>query len=305
MSAPAPAANVENAVNDYVSGESCEVAAARYRISQQRLGRILRERGLWRDPAAAMAISVAKQRETVLAKLSIPVEEMTAAYLSGESVAALARRYKVSRKAITGRLVAAGVPLRTMGEANQIIAQSRTPEQRAAGMLKAQAATRGAQHSETHRRKIAETREQVGAGVSRHELRLAQMLQDRGIQAVPQKAVGRYNVDLASGSVAVEVFGGGWHGYGRHRRRAPKRLRYILDEGWNLLVIWTSVHFPDVTGEAADYVVAFVEEASRNPALRGEYRVIWGDGKDVTSSYRDVDDLALVPTRDGRRRRRT
>ena len=124
------------------------------------------------------------------------------------------------------------------------------------------------------------------------------MLIERGLDVIPQKAIGPYNVDLASGTVAVEVFGGGWHGYGRHRRRAPERLRYILDEGWNLMVIWIIARRrAPLHAAAADYVASFVELASGDPSIRGQHRVVWGDGQEVASVGFNIDDLSAIPPR--------
>ena len=74
---------------------------------------------------------------------------------------------------------------------------------------------------------------------------LDEMLQAFGHHPVPQKAIGPYNVDLAVGSVAVEVLGGEWHGYKpRHRERTEQ----ILDAGWSMVFVWDTPTYPLAVG---------------------------------------------------------
>ena len=209
----------------------------------------------------------------------------------------LSGRYGVSRTAIEPRLRAAGIPIRGRIETNRAMADARTPEENMQIMAAAHRASRGVPKTLEQRTKSAQTREFRKIGVSDSERALARMLKTRGIAAIPQKAIGPYNVDLAAGTVAVEIFGGGWHAYGIHKRRTPERLRYILDEGWNLLIIWDLVGRWPIDDGGADYVAAFVEETSSDPAIRGQYRVIWGDGKAAATDGVDVDDLTVKPSR--------
>ena len=300
MPAPTSPANVENAVRDYVSGESCEVVAARHRISTGRLRSSLRERGLWRNAAARNALKSTHLRTTALAKNTLPSAEIVARYLAGESVNALANAYGVSRGStgpIEVRLKAAGVTLRGPAAARQIMAAERTPEQNRANIQAAQAAIRGTHRSVETKSKAAATRELRQTHISDHERALAAELTSHGVIVTPQKAVGPYNVDLATGTVAVEVFGGGWHAYGLHRKRASERLRYILDQGWNLVIIWTSAERWQLTSAASEYIIAFSKLTSSDPAIQGQYRVIWGDGQEVRPADLKFDDLSVKPSR--------
>lgn len=304
MPAPAPAHHVDNAVAEYVTGISCQVAAARHGVSQSRLRSTLRERGLWRDKAARYATSAAKTSTTNAAKSGIPSEEIVSRYIAGESSNALATAYGVSRRAIDYRLNTAGVARRGCGDANRLMMSTRTPEENARNISAAQHAVRGMTRTMDDLTRTAATREARQIGVSDHEVTLAGALRGQGLTVTPQKAIGPYNVDLATGTVAVEVFGGGWHAHGRHRERTPKRMRYILDQGWNLVIVWASLNRWPVSSGARDYIVTFDELTRRDPSVRGEYRVIWGDGKDSTAQCENVDDLAVKPSRSGRKRRR-
>ena len=226
-------------------------------------------------------------------------------YVGGESVNAIARSYGISRRAVDRRLDAAGVTRRDQVEANRLMMATRTPEENAANARAAHEAVRGRARPIEERAKAAATRERLHAHrsqTSEHEAALVVALRARGLDVIPQKAIGPYNVDLATGAVAVEVFGGGWHAYGVHRKRTPERLRYILDQGWNLVIVWASRERWPIGPGACDYIAAFAEEAGRNPAIRGEYRVIWGDGKVAPIGGVEVDDLARKPSRSGRKR---
>lgn len=222
-------------------------------------------------------------------------------YAAGDSIKAMATDLGVTRSYLGKVLDEAGATRRDQAEANRVMMATRTAEENRANAASAHEAVRGRTRSLEELAKAAATRERLQTHVSEHELQLADELRRRGLDVVPQKAVGPYNVDVATGSVAVEVFGGGWHAYGAHRKRTPKRLRYILDQGWNLVIIWASLERWPIGPGACEYVVAFDQLTRSDPSIRGEYRVIWGDGQDATRPGLDVDDLARKPSRSGRK----
>lgn len=125
------------------------------------------------------------------------------------------------------------------------------------------------------------------------ETKLSNWLHDLGVDTTPQKAIGPYNCDLATDSVAVEIFGGKWHGYGDHLSRYPKRCNYILDKGWNLVIVWDHARYP-LSIQAAHYIAAFIKESRGNPSMRGEYRVIRGNGEESSRGKFQFDNQALV-----------
>ena len=302
MSRPAPAADIENAIHDYLSGESLDLVSRRHRVGYGRLRGIIESRGLLRTSAETSAIRSSRVAASLLSKSDLPSAEIVRRYLAGESSNALAKSFGVSRRAIDYRLDAAGVDRRGSADANRLMMAARTPEENAANSKAAHEAVRGRRRSIEERSKGAATRERLRTHVSDNELILATMLRERGLDVIPQKAVGPYNVDLAAGTVAVEVFGGGWHAYGVHRERASERLRYILDEGWNLVIVWASASRWPIGPGACDYIATFAEVTSGNPPTRGEYRVIWGDGKEAAIDGANVDDLSVKPSRRGCKR---
>jgi len=295
-------ADIDNAIQAYCAGEGLDTVARAYRIGYQRLKDIIVDRGLLRTKAESEALRTVKLSAALLARLPLPIDEIAASYLSGVSEKALADRYGVSRNVIAARLRAAGVSRRTLWEAEQLVHAKRTPEQYRRYVQAAHAAVRGSTRSFEELCMRACTRERKQLHASPQELRLQALLAAQGVRMISQKAIGPYNADLGAFPVAVEVFGGNWHAYGRHATRFADRTRYILDQGWNLVIVWTNNRkrrdeaIP-ISAVAADYIAAFFQESSSDPTIRSQYRVIWGDGQPVPTSGLDLDDIALVPSR--------
>lgn len=96
-------------------------------------------------------------------------------------------------------------------------------------------------------------------------------------------------MDLALGTMAVEVFGGNWHGYGRHQRRTAERYSYILASGRSVVVVWVHRQRYPLGEGTADYLAG----VRLSP---GEFRVIWGDGREAPTPA-VPGQLALTPHR--------
>jgi very-short-patch-repair endonuclease len=138
--------------------------------------------------------------------------------------------------------------------------------------------------------------------ISAGERLMSSLLRERGIETTPQVAVGPYNVDLATDTVAVEILGGSWH---LDKPGHPERIRYLLNAGWHLVFVWVDVRRFPLGEAAADYVVAFVNEVRGCPPSISQYRVIRGDGREVTRGGADRDDFTDVLSRRGCKRYRT
>ena len=120
------------------------------------------------------------------------------------------------------------------------------------------------------------------------------MLADRGIKTIPQFPIGRYNCDLATDSIAVEVWGGHWHWHGAHLARTEERFRYIMNRRWNILVVCIQKSFP-LTAAVGDYVASYIKTLSSSPPNICEYRVIWGAGEFSTGGRADDDYFSVKP----------
>jgi len=177
----------------------------------------------------------------------------------------------------------AGVELRGMREAQQVRSIRMTQEEKNTLVANAHAAVRGCTHSEEHRAKIAKTNEIKGNHIFRTEKIIGDSLAKHGLTITYQKAIGRYNVDVAvhEGSIAVEIFGGGWHGKGRHAERFVKRCDYLLDNGWLPLIVWVDGRRHPLEYGAIKYIVSLSKALCSGESVRRQEQMIWGNG-DIT-----------------------
>ena len=212
-------------------------------------------------------------------------------YRSGVSMLQLSTTHGVSRAVIERVLRENDVPIRGPRAANQIVAANKTPEQHLACSMAGRAGVAGRPRPEHLIEQRARTNERRAKLVGPYERLLVQWLD--GLEIKPQKAAGRYNIDFAIGPIAVEVFGGHRHSHGRHAQRHARRTKYLLDQGWFVIFIWaTSARFTPVV---AEYVRAQLDLTRRDPTLWGQYRVVWGDGQDVTALCPQFHEFPRVP----------
>lgn len=109
------------------------------------------------------------------------------------------------------------------------------------------------------------------------------------------KSVGKYNVDFAIGSsIAVELFGGAFHATGRAADRMHERMKFLIDNGWNVYVIWCLSKESCIFSGCFDDFIAFMNMASGNKSSVGQYRVIWSDGDFISAGSVESDYLAAV-----------
>lgn len=280
---PTDPARLDYAVKLYVAGKPFKQAAAESRVSTSPLYRELHRRG----------IETPNPRTHVM-----PVATLVEKYANGASRLALAEEYGVARHVIDRCLREAGMPTRGMSEAQHLRYVGTTREERRAITAAANAALRGIPQPEEHRAKIALTRQARPPAMSIHEGQLAGWLAERNVTYTREKAVGRYNLDFAIETVAVEVLGGEWHNSRVktviHGRRTP----YILDQGWAIAFVWATPSHP-MTETVTEKVVAYVDEVRRNPSLIGEYRVIRGDGQLLARGRKeDYERTGIMPARD-------
>jgi very-short-patch-repair endonuclease len=213
-------------------------------------------------------------------RLIVDVDEIVRRYLAGESELAISRSLGIVRTVIRRRLIESGVHIRSGSEANIIRMSRLTPGERSVLAANAHAAVCGVPQSNKHRIKIAKTREINQTGVFRTERIVADKLTELGFNVICQKAVGRYNLDVAitKPPIAVEIFGGMWHAHGPHAARFQKRFKYIINSGWTVVIIWVSRDYPLESG-AIDYIVSLAKRISRNKPIGSKKHMIFGNGK--------------------------
>lgn len=276
--------DADDLVKEYLSGKNITQLKRQFGIGAITVLGILDRNGVSIRPARVSAT-----------RIDVPVEEIVARYQSGESIKSLSDFYSVSRVVITKRLIECGVNRRDRSAAMYQRMSQTSPEERMRLVHSAHAAIQGTKQTFSEKRKRALTVQNRLTNVSASETWLADELRAKGYDAIQQFAVGTYNCDVAVHPVAVEIFGGGWHWYGRHKARAIERLHYFLDHGWHVLIITTYGRIP-LTGETTEYVASFIEETRRDPTASRQYRVIRGAGEILAAGSADDDQFSIEPS---------
>lgn len=262
----------------YAAGESLAGIAAIFGVNPETIRKRLDEAGIPRRPRGGQPGD----------RVKIDDAAMVTRYLAGESEKTLAAAFGVDRNGIRRRLLRAGVTPRGRSESMYVRMARTSPEERARLASAAHDAVRGKPQSFDFLCKLAAGKEgRTDGSVSPAELRLADMLREAGLTVIHQKAIGPYNADIATGTVAVEILGGSWHRSKKHGRR----LRYILDAGWDVIYIWVDGRRHPLTPDAAQYVVAHRKFREANPAAPRCYRIIRGGGQFVAEGSADGDDI--------------
>jgi very-short-patch-repair endonuclease len=301
-----PTTNLDKAIELYESSDlGYQCIANDLNVSKRLLITRLTERGTFRDQRTANNLAMQRGQGTRLASRNLPEDYICTAYADGASENELAKMHDTSRVTIKNILVRHGIPRRGVGDANRLMMADRTPEENARNSQAAHDAVRGSARSWEQRCELASRRHGTVPALAT-ELLYAAWLRLRGLKIVHQHAVGPYNCDLTipAVGVAVEIFGGNWHGTGKHAGMFAERAQYVLDQGWLLVVVWVDQRKQRLSEASADYIGSLAEQASRDPSLRGQYRVVWGDGEVVPTEGRQLDEFAAVPAhRSGTKRR--
>jgi len=274
---------IEDAVIRYTSGESVSAIAREFNVDRLTVRKRLAEAGV-------------ELRHRAPRKITIGDQEILERFASGENEFSMSHSLGIGRAFIRRRLLANEMTPRTGSESGLIRAARMTPQERCAQTEAAHDAVRGRVQPWSERCQRAKTRQERRLGVSPAEELLAIWLRERGISAIPQEAIGAYNADLGANPVAVEIFGGYWHGYGRHKKSSAERFRYILDQGWCVVIVWVNRQLFPLSSAAADYITSLTQLASGDPSLRGKYWVIRGDGKECAAAETDLDKITLIPS---------
>lgn len=262
--------NANDVIELYNAGKSIAKIKNIFGCTQKPIIRILKEAGIpIRHPNA---------------RKELPLDEIVSLYTSGESVRAIGRKFKVARDVIKRRLLEAGVVMRTPTEANQLMMSKRTVEENMRNTQAAHNAIRGKTYTHKELCQRAISRERIFTQfASPYERQIANELSRRGIKFTPQKAVDKYNLDFAIfDSIAFEVFGGGWHAYGRHRARFEDRSKKLFDSGYTIVICWVGFNYEFIPSAIVDYLIALNKVLCSNPSSRGKHYMIRGDAQPST-----------------------
>jgi len=274
---------IDHAASLVKSGVTVKLAASEIGIDQATLSRKLKEIG----------VKVVRPK-TGPRKLDLPIEEIKAMYESGHSENAVAKHFGADRGTIRKRLLKAGVSPRTQSEAEELKWSKMDQQSRANQVKSAHDSIRGVPKSMKARVVNANTRERlkydhlIGFG----ELEFVELLRNKGISFVHQKAVQTYNVDIAIGNIAVELTGG----CGRYTMFNPKEINRavkLLESGYHVVAVeFDSV---DTLIHCAEDVLSYINEAGRLKPVDREYWVIRCRAKDYTIVTNDLGQFTSVP----------
>lgn len=280
--------NATDYIRRYMAGETAEKLGQELQVKGETFARWLRQRNI-------KTRTKAESRElTTLPHASL--QEIIRRYVAGESVLAIAGMLGVSRSAIHRRLRQAGVIARNMHEAQLarwvgIDDVDRRKRQVAA----ANAAARGRKRSPCELMLQAASRQANLLNTFPTEDALASSLRSLGVDIGQQVAVGPYNLDLAfTGTrIAMEIEGGRAF-QTRNVGRYLKRMKYIVDHAWKILIIYTRhvpLRFPAATHKA----LAFRDLAGGPKTADCQYGVIRGDGESYSIPSCQFHGFARVP----------
>lgn len=275
--------DVDDVINLYNSGVRLEDIAIKNDCSVHAIQNCLKRNGVYggRD-----WVSYLKRRT------GITPDELLALYNSGLWKNEIAAKIGISEGVVGKYLARLGIPL---AESRSDAMRARLERVGADGRAKlsesAHNAVRGMKRSESDLIKRAISNERSGKFDSIAERDLFFILRELGAEAIPQKALWKYSIDLAIGNVAVEVTG-----RGRKPENIPalrERIKYILNSGFVMVWVWANTVHPIESG-AAEYIIALCQQASSDPSLIGQYRVIRRDGKLMASGCSDDDDFTGI-----------
>lgn len=226
----------------------------------------------------------------------LPADEIISKYASGAHERELARDYGVERAVIKHLLVKNGIQRRGCLEANRLMMSKRTPAEHLKNTQAAHMAVKGKPQSDEFRRKVALGRERSGRLDSFGEKLIADELIKKGFEITPQKAVGRYNIDIAIPElcIAVEVFGGSWHANGSHADRFRERFNYLVDSGWVPVVVWFRKSVNNDVSGAIKYICSLADSLRRNEPVRREEHVISRSGNPCSAGKNYIEYRAAV-----------
>jgi len=222
-------------------------------------------------------------------------EDMVTMYQNGESENAVAKHFSVSRNVVRRHLKRLGVEPRTQSQAEALKWSKMTEEQRRGQVEAAHKSSKGRPKTDAEKITIAKARESIKYDflIGPGETKLSELLTNRGIDNTPQKAVKFYNVDIAVGSVAVELTMDRSR-YTMFNPKEIKRAKNLLECGYHTLAI--QFDSEETLIECADYIITTINEMSSLEPFTGEYWVIDCRTQDSTVVKNELGKFTSVPT---------
>ena len=279
MAHPRVNIDIDHLVNLYNAGESIRSMAKVFECGTHAVTNRLVELGLDTDRRGA----------------DLDMDEAVRLYRAGTPKRTLAKQFGVSEMCMINRLRKAGIATENRSDACRTRNARMTAEERSANTKAAHDAVRGTKKTHADLCKRAATKARIAKPGSAAEEALGGRLAAMGLPVSFQRAADKYNIDIAVGdSVAVEVSGRAKKGV--NAERIPERVKYLLDAGWALVLVWARKSQCPISDAAAEYVASLYELVGRDPTARGHYWVIWGDGKLMAERRPYSDELPGILT---------
>ena len=222
-------------------------------------------------------------------------EQMVTMYQDGESENAIAKHFKLSRNVIRRQLVRFNIEPRTQSEAESLKWSKMSEEQRKLQTINAHEAVKGVPKSDATKIANAITRERIKYDylIGPGEVELIHQLNKRGIDAIHQKAVKFYNIDVAVGSVAVELTLDRCR-YTSFNPKEIKRAKNLLECGFHTLAVQFDTE--DTLVHCTDDIIAAINEMCRLEPSVSQYWVISCRRQDCTVIKDKFGKFASIPS---------
>jgi transposase len=281
--------DLHNIIKEYRSGGLIDDLAAKYGVSRGTI--------YIRLVKAGVEMRTRSETTRVKAGCSIGYDEILNAYNGGESINSISNRTGISRPAITRAVTRLRGTLRTQSEQEVIKWRGMTAEQRSAQVAPAHAAAKvamiGFRPSESVY--LAGARERAKSKrMTRYEVWICDYLISLGLEVIPQKQVGPYNVDFAINGfpVAVEVMRG--VGGRKHRPRIQKRMEHLFSGGWAVVFIYLSQCAANDLSRIDKHLVPIVDQARRGEPIAGKCWVIRCNPNPGSALCADLDGIPII-----------
>lgn len=221
------------------------------------------------------------------------VEEL---FKAGHPVLRIARELGISRAAVNSCLDDLGLSRPSISEGNRMGAALETAESRSLRAAAAHLAQSAAGTAPITKAANAVEKRRTLSKVGFGEREAVEYLRNLGIECDPQGNIDAYNIDIRVGNVAVEIHNAAARPLVNSQRMC--RTIDLISAGISVCYVWFCAERGRfITQAAMDEVVAFIDEASRNPTPLGQYRVVRGDGQIDFVSHRQLDEFSRVAMR--------
>lgn len=200
-------------------------------------------------------------------------------YRRGVASYLIAKKFRISNSQVRNILKKNNIKIRSHNVTNQMSADRRTPEENKKITKKASESNLGSIHSPSHRFNLAKSREKHPTIDPVYEQPLVDLCKRSNIEIIPQKAFGKFNVDLylKRQNVVIEIFGGGFHNKKEAVDMFNNKIKYLQAQKTPVLVVWA---------DKLTYNPSAVLEATQG--LKNGLKIITGEGKPSIRGLKDI-----------------